>query len=67
MIKTNAMAAAKLWKCVQRHYCYSDMYDSGTKQKNQHLFDFKKMEDSDLMIDFKLPLRDPLKPKLFSL
>lgn len=54
MVKANANAASKLYKCTMRHYCYQNLYDSGKKTQNQHLFNFKNIKDEDLMIDFKL-------------
>ena len=58
MVKANANAAAKLYKCTMRHYCYQNLYDSGKKTQNQHLFNFKNIKDEDLMIDFKLSLKN---------
>jgi hypothetical protein len=58
MVKANANAAAKLYKCAMRHYCYQNLYDSGKKTQNQHLFNFKNIKDEDLMIDFKLSLKN---------
>lgn len=31
MVKLNASAASKLYKCIMRHYCYQNLYDSGKK------------------------------------
>jgi hypothetical protein len=46
-----------------RHFCYSQLYDTGRKVENQHLFNHAKLSDNDLMIDFKLNLRSDEKDK----
>lgn len=63
MVRQNALAASRLYKCVMRHFCYSQLYDTGRKLENQHLFSHAKLSDSDLMIDFKLNLRSDEKDK----
>lgn len=67
MVKSNAAAAAKVFKCVMRHYCYCNLYEEGKKHSNQHLFNFKNITDQDLMIDFKLLIKNDKDAKLFSL
>ena len=70
MVRQNALAASRLYKCVMRHYCYAQLYDSGRKIENQHLFNHGELSDTDLMIDFKLDLRsaaDPTHKHLFNM
>jgi len=67
MVKANAAAASKIYKCAMRHYCYKQLYDSGKKVQNQHLFNFKNIADVDLMIDFKLKMKDTKDKHLFNL
>lgn len=67
MVRVNALAASRLYKCIMRHYCYMQLYDSGKKVQNQHLFNFKNLKDTDLMIDFKLQMKDSRDSNLFNL
>ena len=46
------MSASKLYKRIMRHYCYMQIYEK--KEQNMALINFKKIEDEDLFIDFKL-------------
>ena len=43
------------------------LYDTGRKAQNQHLFDFKNLSDEELMIDFKLSLKDDKDKQLFNM
>lgn len=67
LVIQNALTASKLYKCAVRHFCYMQLYDNGKKAQNQHLFNFKSVEDDDLMIDFKLSSKSEKDAKLFSL
>lgn len=67
LVPTQALTAARLYKRVMRHYCYMQLYDTGKKTQNQHLFNFKNITDEDLMIDFKLSLKDTKDKQLFNM
>ena len=67
MVKQNALSASRAYKCVVRHFCFSQLYDSGKKIQNQPLFNHAKLSDEDLMIDFKLSLKDDRERHLFNL
>ena len=54
LISTNALAASRLYKRIMRHYCYMQIYEK--KRANMNLFNFSKVDDDDLFIDFKLDL-----------
>ena len=54
LISTNALAASRLYKRIMRHYCYMQIYEK--KKTNISLFNFSKVDDDDLFIDFKLDL-----------
>ena len=58
LISTNALAASRLYKRIMRHYSYQQIYEK--KQSNLGLFQYKDLEDEDLMIDFKLDLHKPI-------
>lgn len=58
MVKSNVTAANRIYTCVMRHYCYMQLYESGKKVANQHLFNFKNVTDQDLFIDFKLKIKN---------
>lgn len=57
LISTNALAASRLYKRIMRHYSYDQIYEK--KETNLGLFQYKGLEDEDLMIDFKLDLHKP--------
>ena len=57
LISSNALAASRLYKRIMRHYCYTQIYEK--KPSNLGLFQYKGLEDEDLMIDFKLDLHKP--------
>lgn len=67
LVPSQALTASRLYKRIMRHYCYMQLYDSGKKAQNQHLFDFKNLTDEDLMIDFKLSLKDTKDKQLFNM